>query len=119
MPDSVDVIRASRSYVSSISAVHSEIRATVNLSVNNARKLLESAIDEYKSVNGGFAVGLRAIKSEKEDFYKDDIADYFPILLEWDNSRVELEDKNRLVHNLEERFVSSSTYNKALHVKNR
>ena len=114
MPEKVEIIRASRSYVGSISIVHSEIRDIIKSNVIEARKKLQLAIDEYKAVNDGCAIGLKAIKFKKTEFPKD-IIDDFPILLDWDDSRIELESKNCEIKNLEKRFVSSGAYNKALH----
>ncbi len=114
MPEKVDVIRASRSYVGSISVVHSLLRAGIQSNVTEARKTIQHAIDEYKTVNDGSAIGLKALMYKKDEFPKD-IIDDFPILLEWDDSRIKLESKNSEINNLEKRFVSSCAYNKALH----
>lgn len=109
MPEKVEIIRASRSYVGSISIIHSEIRDAIKFNVNEARKTLQRAIDEYQSVNDGCAIGLKALKFKTADFPKD-IVDEFPILLDWDDSRIELEQKNCQIKNLEKRFVSSGAY---------
>ena len=114
MPEKVEIIRASRSYVGAISIVHSELRDTIKSNVTEARNTLQLAIDEYQAVNEGSAIGLKAIKYKEAKFPKD-IIDDFPILLEWDDSRIELESKNCQIQNLEKRFVSSGAYNKALH----
>ncbi|QVL43787.1 MAG: hypothetical protein KFB92_04095 [Alcanivorax sp.] len=118
MPEEVEIIRASRSYVGSISIVHNVLRGAIKSNVAEARKAIQVAIDEYKAVNDGCAIGLKALKYKRNEFPKD-IIDYFPILLEWDDSRVELESKNREIKNLGKRFVSSGAYNKALHQTSR
>lgn len=114
MPEKVEIIRTSRSYVSSISTVHSEIRNTIKLNVTKARQTIQLGIDEYKAVNEGCAIGLKALKYENAGCPKN-IVDEFPVLLEWDDSRIELESKNCEINNLEKRYVSSGDYNKALH----
>lgn len=111
MPQKVEIIRASRSYVSSISIVHSELRNTIKSNVAKARKTIQLTIDEYKAVNEGCAIGLKALKYENAGCPKN-IVDDFPILLEWDDSRIKLESKNCEIKNLEKRFVSSGAVGK-------
>lgn len=106
MPQKVEIIRASRSYVSSISIVHSELRNTIKSNVAKARKTIQLTIDEYKAINEGCAIGLKALKYENAGCPKN-IVDDFPILLEWDDSRIKLESTNCEIKNLEKRFVSS------------
>lgn len=109
MPEKVDIVKLARSYMASINIVHISIREAVMKNVEDARKLHELAIDEYKNLNNGKSIGLRAIKYEKVQFPKDVIED-FPVLLEWDDFRIRLQAKNGSVENLGKRFVSGASY---------
>lgn len=108
MPDKVDIIYASRSYIESISKVHCEIRKILSGVAINSRQIIEEIIHEYEKINNGKSIGLSVIHSENNGKY-DEILDKFYITLEWESIRIELEKKNQSLVNLRKRFVSSST----------
>lgn len=107
MPDKVDIIYASRSYIESISKVHSNIRKILTDVAISSRQIVEEIIHEYEKTSNGKSIGLGIVCLENNGKY-DEILDKFYITLEWDNIRIKLERKNQSLVNLRKRFVSSS-----------
>lgn len=103
MPDKVDIIYASRSYIESISKVHSNIRKILTDVAIHSRQIIEEIIHEYEKISNGLSV-IYSVNNGKYD----EILDKFYITLEWDNIRIKLEKKNQSLVNLRKRFVSSS-----------
>ncbi|EKA7356512.1 hypothetical protein OL322_004050 [Vibrio vulnificus] len=87
-PESVDLLQASKVYVSKLTAIHDRIRSLTAANVTSARKVFELAISRYESV-GGDRLGLTVFNEN---------ADYDPvqITLEFDDVRLMLLDKNKL-----------------------
>jgi hypothetical protein len=88
MPDKVDLKLAVRTYVSALSVVHGEVRKRITASVESARSLMASTIDSYPPVEGTKPVGLQALRLHGEH-----VADSFPLMLDWDDTRVKLGDE--------------------------
>lgn len=107
MPDKVDIIYASRSYIESISKVHCNIRKILSDVAISSRQFVEEIIHEYEKTSNGKSIGLGIVCLENNGKY-DEILDKFYITLEWDNIRIKLERKNQSLVNLRKRFVSSS-----------
>lgn len=107
MPDKVDIIYASRSYIESISKVHCNIRKILSDVAISSRQIVEEIIHEYEKISNGKSIGLGIVCLENNGKY-DEILDKFYITLEWDNIRIKLERKNQSLVNLRKRFVSSS-----------
>ena len=107
MPDKVDIIDASRSYIESISKVHCNIRKILSDVAISSRQIVEEIIHEYEKTSNGKSIGLGIVCLENNGKY-DEILDKFYITLEWDNIRIKLERKNQSLVNLRKRFVSSS-----------
>ena len=107
MPDKVDIIYASRSYIESISKVHCNIRKILSDVAISSRQIVEEIIHEYEKTSNGKSIGLGIVCLENNGKY-DEILDKFYITLEWDNIRIKLERKNQSLVNLRKRFVSSS-----------
>lgn len=107
MPDKVDIIYASRSYIESISKVHCNIRKILSDVAISSRQIVEEIIHEYEKTSNGKSIGLGIVCLENNGKY-DEILDKFYITLEWDNIRIKLEKKNQSLVNLRKRFVSSS-----------
>lgn len=113
MQEKVDLIHATRVYVGSISKIHCQIRTLVTPSSQNSRNLILESINAYEAINGSKPIGLNAIKSiPKEPI--DETIEKFPLLLEWDDIRLDLIKKNNSLVNLNKRYVTNSTYSKAL-----
>lgn len=107
MPDKVDIIYASRSYIESISKVHCNIRKILSDVAIYSRQIIEEITHKYEKINNGKSNGLSVIYSVNNGQY-DEILDKFHLTLEWDNIRIKLEKKNQSLVNLKKRFVSSS-----------
>jgi|TARA_R100001224_G_scaffold33244_2_gene18684 hypothetical protein len=114
MPEKVEIFSSTRSYVAAISSIHESIRQIISVNVDAARSELESAINDYKAINSGDAVGLMAIKYEPDTPSPKRVIEKFPVLLSWDDTRISLSIKNKQLKNLNKRYVSSGAYNKAL-----
>lgn len=84
----VDLRRAARSYVGSLSAVHVALREVVAQSVSGARGTFERTIDRYKAGGASSAVGLRAYAPEGLGVKP------VPVLIDWDEVRITLARKN-------------------------
>jgi hypothetical protein len=101
MPEKVDLISASRCYVEALSSIHTNARQLISNRVDEARTLIQTAIDDYKSVyKKDFAV-LSAYMFDGEN-KNDEVL----LILEWDNIRLELEKRNRQLANLKKRYVT-------------
>lgn len=107
MPDKVDIIYASRSYIESISKIHCNIRKILSDVAICSRQIIEEITHKYEKINNGKSNGLSVIYSVNNGQY-DEILDKFHLTLEWDNIRIKLEKKNQSLVNLKKRFVSSS-----------
>lgn len=103
MPTRVDLRYAARRYVECISRVHLALRVQVSFPIDEARKTVEGAINRFKSVNDGKALGLHAhrVVSGKEE--------WVGVMVEWDDVRRHLARKN----SRELRFSQSKEVRKA------
>ena len=101
--EKIDLKAATRSYVESISCIHESVRAMINESITLARKLIEDAHHRYEAVYKDSQAGLSASKcSDKKQIST------IPLLLEWDNIRVELQKRNRKLINLRKRYITGT-----------
>lgn len=109
LDEKIDLKAATRSYVESISNVHESARSMIAESVTLARKLIEDAHRRYAAVNSESLVGLSACKWSNERQIS-----AIPLLLDWDDIRVELQKRNRKLTNLRKRYVTGhiKTHNK-------
>ena len=109
MPDKVELIYASRVYIESISKIHCEIRDIIAKSVEKSRDVILQVITDYEEINEGKSIGLNVICSiPKEPI--DEIIEKFPLVLDWDDIRLNLVKTNSRLINLRKRYVSSSAY---------
>jgi len=100
MPDKVDLISASRSYIEALSSIHNNARQMISGSVTEARASIQKAIDEYKAANKD-SVGLSAYV-----FNGDTRVEEIPLFLNWDDVRIQLEKRNAHLVNLKKRYVT-------------
>jgi hypothetical protein len=109
LDEKIDLKAATRSYVESISNVHESARSIIAKSVKSARELIEGAHYRYLAVYSESLVGLNAEKWEDERQVST-----VPLLLEWDDIRVELQKRNRKLTNLRKRYATGivNTQNK-------
>jgi hypothetical protein len=102
MPDKVDLKLAVRVYVSALSNIHGAVRAGIASSVESSRALMAATIESYPPVEGPKPVGLQALC-----FEGDQVADSFPLMLDWDDTRLKLVKKNRVLRGLAKHYVTS------------
>jgi len=101
MPEKVDLISASRGYIEAVSSIHNNARKMISKSVNEARALIQTAIDDYRAAYKKDFVGLSAY------IFDGNIKiDETQIFLNWDDIRIELEKRNNQLVNLKKRYVT-------------
>ena len=108
MPDKVDLMFASRSYIESISKVHCAIRDHLKEIAIKERNIISDVMDEYKIINSGNITGLSIVHSQN-DGHSNQILEQLYLTLEWDDIRLALINKNASLVNLKKRYVSGST----------
>lgn len=95
-PDKIDMRSILRGYMSEVSGVHIALRAKVRPVVDHSRTLFTESIKAYTAAQadpkrvsktgiGLFSVHMRG----------DTIVEQIPLLLDWDNKRMKLAEKNR------------------------
>lgn len=108
MPKQVELICASRRYIESLNNCHIQIRDLISKPVRKAREIIVTAINEYGEVNNGDCLGLMALKY-KNSAPHNELVNKVPVMLEWDNVRIQLVEKNQELTNLTRRFVSGNS----------
>jgi hypothetical protein len=103
LDEKTDLKAATRSYVESIGNVHESVRSMIARSVVLARELIEDAHHRYAAVCSASLVDLSACK-----WSSDGQLSTTPLLLEWDNIRVKLQERNSKITNLRKRYVTGS-----------
>lgn len=107
MPSKVELVKAIRIYVGSFSNVHRRVRELIQENVSSSRTDIEGVIVRYKEANKGDALGIYAYMVEIDEPTATPI-DKFPLLLDWDNVRLNLSQKNRPFPNISKWYVSGS-----------
>ena len=105
MPDKVDLAKTTRQYIESISSIHVCIRETISESVNAARMTIETARHRYAKIHEGPLIALAAINRNDGK----EVASV-PLLLDWDDTRIELQERNKRLIKLNERFVTTRAW---------
>jgi len=104
MPQKVDLISASRGYIESLSSIHMNVRQMTTKSINAARLLIQTAIDDYNSVYKKDLVVLDAyVFDEKTKI------DEISLFLHWDDIRIHLQDRNKQLKNLKRSYVTGQS----------
>lgn len=104
LPDKVDLKKAARSYIGAISNIQEEARKIIKSPVDEARSVIEVYLEKYAKINNGesFAVGAYSAAAHKLG-EKPTV-----LLLDWDDVRIRLLEKNQPISNMEKRHVSSA-----------
>ncbi|WP_411378802.1 hypothetical protein [Pseudomonas sp. MPB26] len=104
LPDKVDLKKAARSYMGAVSSIQVAVRALTKTATEEARALIESNLDKYKSENDGnvFLVGAFSNKAYETN------EDPTMLFLEWDDVRIELMKTNQSISNMERRHITSA-----------
>ena len=101
MPDKVNLISALRGYIEALSSIHSNVRQMISKSVDEARSLIQTAINDYRAVYKKDLVALSAyVFDEKTKI------DEIPLFLYWDDIRIHLQKRNNQLVNLKKRYVT-------------
>ena len=104
MPDGVDLVSASRGYLEALSSIHNNVRQMTSGSVNEARALLQKAIDQYKSACRQEFWGLNAYVFDGKTKI-----DEIPISLTRDDIRLQLHKRNNRLSHLKKSYVTART----------
>lgn len=91
----VDLKKAIRGYIDFLSSVHHSFREATNEKVENARNCFEEILNKYQDYKF-----LYVAKKESD-------ADEVAILLDWDNVRIELRNKNRVPTHFERHSINT------------
>lgn len=86
-PEKIDVRQRVRVSMVGLGGVHLELRELLKLEVDAARAAFDQAISDYRAAGAGSAIGLAARRVGKP-------AQDVPVLINWDDIRIELANKN-------------------------
>lgn len=103
MDEKVDLKEATRSYIESISRVHESARNMISDTVSTSRQIIESAHERYSQDYSGGLVGLSASKWVDQKRVAT-----IPLLLDWDDVRVNLQKRNKMLVNLSKHYVTGA-----------
>lgn len=97
----VDLMAACRRYIESLSAINQFARDLIAESVRAARQTIEGTHKRYSELYSESLIGLSAsaIEDGRETLS-------VPLLLDWDDVRLELQKRNSQLVNLRKRYVS-------------
>jgi hypothetical protein len=99
--ENINLKSSTRSYIESLSNVHESSREITVRSVSEARKLVENTHLRYPNVYSGSLATLCACKQTNGGQLTS-----IPLLLNWDNIRLELQIRNKKLTNLRKRYVT-------------
>lgn len=105
IPEQVNIIYAIRTYMGCMSNIHDQIRAKIKNNIDAARLFISNRIADYISC-GGESIGLNAVHVAENNPSLEAI-DRIPLLLDWDEVRVKLQQKNGSIKNIKKWYVSS------------
>lgn len=95
LDDNIDLLVMFRGYMASVSRVQLALRKQIKQSCIDARAVIQEACDEFSKAQGtegqagNPAIGLTCVKGEGRNF-----TDPVNLMLDWDNARVVLANKN-------------------------
>ncbi|MDN5941464.1 MAG: hypothetical protein L0H94_06250 [Nitrospira sp.] len=99
--DKIDLKKYTRCYIESIGNIHDSARKIIAEPVSTARELLQDAHSKYKAISNESLAGLSVYALSEAG-----TTGSFPILLDWDDIRIELQKRNRKAINLKKRYVT-------------
>jgi hypothetical protein len=103
-PDRIDLKDCSRYYVERLSAIHTKVRGLTGPVLDPARQLVAKAMAQYKEEYQRRPTGLAALRQDAKG--KTELA--VPLLLDWDDIRLTLLERNQEIVNLRDRCVTSA-----------
>ena len=102
--ENVDLKAASRRYVESLSAINEFARELIVDSVTSARTAIEGAHKRYAKIYSESLIGIAASAIAEEGEVSS-----VPLLLDWDDVRIELQKRNTQLRNLSKKYVTGRT----------
>lgn len=103
-PDQVDLKACCRYYVERLSAIHHKVRDTTGPALDAARALIAKTMADYQDAYKRKPIGLAALR--RDEHGKTELA--IPLLLDWDDIRVDLLKRNKELVNLRDRCVTNA-----------
>jgi hypothetical protein len=102
MPESVELLQASREYLEGLGTVHDTVRGLISTTAHEARTVIQNLIDSYALANDGHTLGLFVMRVHASGLEK-----VTPVILEWDDVRMKLAARNTRLSNLGSRVAAS------------
>ncbi|MBJ7553428.1 hypothetical protein [Marinomonas spartinae] len=103
--DKINLVKSIRKYVEKLSLIHDEIRTLIEGNLSESRNCIEKVISEYKAVNNNDTLGVYAYSVDSGDPLGD-VTTKVPLLLDWDNVRLNLVKKNKKLTNNSKQYIS-------------
>ena len=100
-PDRIDLKMTTRGYIESLSEIHVTVRELVKDQVQKSRLMFEEAHNLYKKEYTKSLIDLSVCKRKGQE-----TIETIPLLLEWDNMRIKLQNRNQKLINLKRRNVT-------------
>jgi len=102
IPNEVDLKLTTRSYVESLSNIHTEIRKQIASSVNQSRRIIDDAFRHFPKEDDQEVNLLQVLQVDGKEVVKSD-----SLFLENDDIRKKLEGRNAKLSNLHLRFATN------------
>ncbi len=102
--EKIDLKKIARKYMGCISELQVEIRKLISGSVNDSRHLIQQFNERYAEFNDGDSFGLAAYSAAAIEVGSKPIS----ISLEWDDTRMKLQEKNNLISNMDKRCITTA-----------
>lgn len=105
LPEYFDLKKGARSYMASISALQEATRKFAEADIAKSRALIEHFINKYSELNDGKAFALAAFcESSNQEVKTKPVM----LILDWDNVRRTLKEKNDSITNIHMRYATNS-----------
>ena len=101
-PEKVSLKSTTRNYIESLRKIHVEIRKHISESVGNSRLLIE---DSHRNYSRFRKKDVKFVEARKVDNKK--LLARIPLMLEWDDQRIELQKRNNTYKRLDKGYIST------------
>jgi hypothetical protein len=108
-PDRIDLKVATRGYIESLSEAHATVRELIKEPVQKSRLMFQEAHNQYRSGYAESIIDLSACMIRGQE-----PVETIPLLLEWDDVRIKLQNRNGKLINLKKRNVTGKICTTAL-----
>ena len=105
LDEKIDLKHTTRKYVECLSEIHKHVREIVSGNLIAARNLIEGYMNRFKEEFDEDILGISATSFDLEGRKVDEV----PLLLEWDDIRIDLFEKNRVLTKLSLRYVTGES----------